>query len=212
MMHKLVYLNEAQGAQEFLQRAAWSDADGVEVDITGMNEDEFLVLKDRLATAPVATKSLHYERTNTIALQEWELYRSQLEMMVSRANDLNCTTLSVHPPRVEIETTNTLRDLEQFVRKVDEFAADADMEICFELTGFMKDPQLINIAFQHLDDPALGVMIDLESLVDGINPVQYLEKLDVDIHKVRFPMSLDRMDEEMPLAQHGTAIVASRLE
>lgn len=207
-----MYLNESEGANEFLQRTAWSTADGVEVDITGMNEDEFLILKEQLLRAPVATKSLHYERTNMISLQEWELYKSQLQMMVKRAKELNCTTLSVHPPKVERETTNTMRDLEEFVEQVDTFADEADVKICFELTGFMKDPQMINIAFQDLENPALGVMIDLDSLVDGINPLQYLEKLDVDIHKVRFPMSLQNMDDQLPLAQHGMAVVASSLE
>ncbi len=211
-MHRLVYLDEVTGSDEFLQRAAWSDADGIEVDLTAMDEDEFLVLKDRLQSAPVATMSLHYERTNTISLQEWGLYKSQLEMLVERADKLNCTTLSVHPPKVERETTNTMKDLEEFVQNVDQFAEEANIEICFELTGFMKDPQLINTAFSDLDGPSLGVMIDLDSVIDGIDPLRILQKLDVDIHKVRFPLSLEKMDEQMPIAQHGTAIVASSLD
>lgn len=211
-MERLVYLDRAEEIDEFLERAAWTDIDGLEVDITDMNEEEFMFLKKQLLGSSVATKSLHYERTNTISLQEWELYESQLEMLVSRARDLNCTTLSVHPPRVEKETTNTMKDLEEFVGKVDAFAEEAQVKICFELTGFMKDPQLINIAFTSLDKPDLGVMIDLDTLVDGIDPVQILEKVDVDIHKVRFPLSLENMDEKMPLAQHGMSVVATSLE
>lgn len=211
-MDRLVYLNHVDGIEQFLERAAWHGVDGVEVDMTNMSEEEFMLAKGYLRNAVTPTKSMHYERTNTISLQEWDLFESQLQMLVTRAGELRCATVSIHPPKVEKETSNTMKDLKEFVQKVDAYAAAADVKLCFELTGFMKDPQLINIAFEDLEDPSLGVMIDLESIIDGINPLQILQKLDVEIHKVRFPLSLQRVDEHVDLAADEMTVVATSLE
>lgn len=211
-MERLVYLNQATGAEEFLERAIWSSVDGVEVDITDMSEDEYLTVQELLVNSPLATRSLHYERTNTISLKEWDLFESQLEMLIERAKKLGCGIVSVHPPKVERDTANTLKDLEAFVEQVDAFASTSNVRICFELTGFMKDPQMMNIAFANLDSPSLGVMIDLESLVDGVDPLFILQKLDVDIHKIRMPLTVDRIEEHIDVEQEDMAVVATSLE
>lgn len=211
-MEKLVYLNRVDGVESFLERAAWSDVDGLEVDISEMSEGEYIFLKEQLLDAPVSTSSIHYERTSTISLKEWPLFKSQLEMLVERAQELGCSVLSVHPPRVEKETANTMKDLKEFVANVDAYAAAANLNVCFELTGFMKDPQLINIAFEDLETPSLGVMIDLETMIDGVDPLQILQKLDVDIYKVRFPLSIQQMEEDSTLAQSGMAVVGTSLD
>lgn len=211
-MEKLVYLDQADGIADFLAHASWRNLDGIEVDLTDMSEDDYAVLEEHLVSSAIPVKSLHYERTNTVSLQEWELFKSQLEMLVRRANQFGCDILSVHPPKVERESASTMKELQEFMAQVDAFAAAADVEICFELTGFMKDPQLINTGFAELTDPALGVMVDLESLVDGIDPLSVLEKLDVKIHKVRFPMSVQHMDEHVEQIGNDVAAVATSLD
>lgn len=211
-MDQLVHLSSSDGIEEFLERAAWHGVDGIEADISGMTEEEYILVKGYLRNCVVPTQSLHYERTSTISLKEWDLFRSQLEMLVERAEELNCGMLSVHPPRVEKETSNTMKDLQEFIQQVDDYAAAADVELCFELTGFMKDPQMINAGFEHLNDPSLGVMIDLDQLTDGVNPLHILQKLDVNIHKVRFPVSLQRMEDDFNLGTDDVAVVASSIE
>lgn len=211
-MDKLVYLDHVENVGDFLEHAAWLGVDGVEVDITEMTEAEYTIAKNHLLDSNVQAKSIHYGRTNTVSLKEPELFHSQLDMLVERANQLNCDILSVHPPRVEKETANTMRDLQQFVKQVDEYAAAADLNISFELTGFMKDPQLINVAFADLDNPSIGVMVDLGALVDGVDPLSILQKVDVDIHKVRVPLSVKNMNEQVGELQEGMAVVATSLE
>ncbi len=207
-----MYLDSTDGIEQFLEQAAWHGVDGIEADISDMTEEEYLLVKGYLRNSVVPTQSLHYERTGTVSMKEWELFRSQLEMLVERSDELHCDTLSVHPPRVEKETSNTLKDLQDFVHHVDSYAAAANVQLCFELTGFMKDPQLINTAFEGLTDPALGVMIDLDALTDGVNPLHILQKLDVDIHKVRFPLPLQHMDDEFNLGSDDLAVVARSIE
>ncbi len=211
-MERLVYLNTVDGIEQFLERAAWHGVDGIEVDITDMSEEDYILAKGYLRNCVIPTESMHYERTGTISLKEWELFKSQLEMMVERADELNCDTLSVHPPRVEKETSNTVKDLQEFIEQVDAYAAAADIKLCFELTGFMKDPQMINAGFDSLEDPDLGVMIDLDAITAGVNPLSILQKLDVEIHKVRFPVPLKRMEDEFNLGSDNVAVVAASIE
>lgn len=207
-----MHVDRLDGIESFLERAAWHGVDGLEVDLTELSQQEYILLKEYLQEADVPTRSLHYARTQTVALQEWKLFKSQLSMLVTRAQDLDCNILSVHPPKVEIETSHTLRDLQQFMEQVDAYADACDVQLCFALAGFMKDPQLINIAFEQLSDPSLGVLIDLDALVAGIDPLQILEKLDVQIHKVRFPMSVAQMEEYVDeMADTGAAAVAQSL-
>ncbi len=210
-METVVRRDTSEGLEEFLDRAGWYHLDGIELDLSGMSEADYQRAAGVLSNAALPVRSVHYDRTGTVSLQERELFRSQLEMVVGRADDLGCDLISVHPPEAEVGETHTVRDLQGFLADVDRFAADQDVQICFELTGFMTDPEMVNIGFAELAEPNIGAMADVADMVDGIDPTTILAKVAVGLWKVKVPMPAAAIGSELDLPG-DVVVVADGLE
>lgn len=195
----MVRLAEADRVEEFLDRAGWYRIDGVELDLSGMAEADYHRAAAVLGNTELPVRSLHYDRTGTVSLQEWELFRSQLDMVVRKADEIGCDLISVHPPEAEVNESHTVRDLQEFLANVDSYAARQDVRICFELTGFMTDPEMLNVGFADLDDPHMGAMVDLAHRVDGIDPVTLLNRVAVGLWKVKVPVAAVDIGAELDL-------------
>ncbi|MFB6294901.1 MAG: hypothetical protein ABEI97_04025 [Candidatus Nanohaloarchaea archaeon] len=206
-METLVRLGTVDGVNEVLETVAWHQH-GVEIDMTGLDEEEYRAVAGAAEGSTAAVRSLHYGRTGTVSLQEWELFRGQLDQLVERADRFGCSVVSVAPPRAEIDESNTVSDLQQFMEDADAYAADAELEICFLLDGFMHDPEMMNTAFDRLQEPSLGVMVDLELLVDGMDPLPILEKIDVAVRKLRLPVPVDEVGAHLADVSDDVMVIA----
>lgn len=209
-MQRLVSLDQAGDVDRFLQRARWSGADGIELDLTAVDEEGYQRLRNELERTPV--NSLHYGRTDTVALTEQDLFTHQIDVVVERAQELGAEVVSIHPPYVEIETSNTVRDVQHFLKDVNAYAADLPVELCLTVTGFLTHPKLVNTAFDLVDEPHIGVMVDLGALQDGVDPAPILDQLSVDIRKLRMPLSLEEMEAELERFPDGIVAVAATIE
>lgn len=193
--------------EERLEAASWHGC-GVELDMAGLDEDAYRDVSGTLARQSVPVRTIHYRRTSTVSLQERELFQTELDRLVERAEQFDCSVLSVEPPRAAINEAHTVRDLQKFMAAADSYAADADLEICFLLDGFLKDPELMNTAFEQLENPSLSVMVDLERIVHGVDPLDILAKIDVDIRKVRLPVPVDEISEHLGTVGGDLMVVA----
>ncbi len=211
-MERLVYLGDAAAARDVLDRAAWRGVDGVELDLTAVDDDGFDRIRDAVRDAAVTVRSVHDGRTRTVGLQEWALFRSHLDRVAERARELGASSLSVHPPHVEVGSAHTVRDVQEFMGDVDADAAGHDLEVWFALDGFLLDPELVRLAFDRLDDPAIGVMVDLGARVDGVDPVPLLEKLDARLRKVRAAGTVDEMEQELAPVDGEIVAVAEHID
>lgn len=208
-METLVRLGQAEGLDEFLETASWHSS-GIEVDLTGMDEDRYREVAEELESGPIPVKSLHYGRTDTVSLQEWDLFSSQLDMVADRAARFSSSVISVAPPRAEINESHTVRDLQEFMAEADRYCKQADLEVCFLLDGFMKDPEMMNIAFEELESPSLAVMVDLSLIAAGVNPLPILEKIDVGVRKIRLPVPVGEVGEHLGDLESDVLVVADR--
>lgn len=208
-METLVRLDDAEDVDGFLEAVSWHHC-AIELDLTGLDEAAYRTVAAALDDHPAPVKSVHYGRTATVSLQEWELFRSQLDTVTERAERFDCGVVSVAPPRAEINESHTVRDLQEFMVEANAYAVEADLDLCFLLDGFMKDPEMMNTAFGDLESPSLGVMVDLSRIVDGVNPLPILEKIDVAIRKVRLPVPLDEVDQHIGELSGDMLVVAER--
>ncbi|MDY6766545.1 MAG: hypothetical protein SVW77_04200 [Candidatus Nanohaloarchaea archaeon] len=206
-METLVRLGTVDGVNEVLETVAWHQH-GVEIDMTGLDEEEYREVADAAADSAAGVRSLHYGRTGTVSLQEWDLFRGQLDQLVERADRFGCSVVSVAPPAAEIDASHTVSDLHGFMERADRYADAADLEICFLLDGFMHDPEMMNTAFDRLQEPSLGVMVDLELLVDGMDPLPILEKIDVAVRKLRLPVPVGEVGEHLSGVEGDVMVVA----
>ncbi|MDY6766414.1 MAG: hypothetical protein SVW77_03525 [Candidatus Nanohaloarchaea archaeon] len=206
-METLVRVGTAEGVDEILETVAWHQH-GIEIDMTGLDEASYRSVADAAEASAAAVRSLHYGRTGTVSLQEWTVFRGQLDQVTDRADRFGCSVVSVAPPQAEIDESHTVRDLQAFMEEADDYAAAADMELCFLLDGFMHDPEMMNTAFERLADPSLGVMVDLALLVDGMDPLPILEKLDVEVRKLRLPVPVDEVGEHLSEVSGDVMVVA----
>ncbi|MDY6761992.1 MAG: hypothetical protein SVY41_03010 [Candidatus Nanohaloarchaea archaeon] len=206
-METLVRVDTAEQVDEVLETVAWH-GHGVELDMTGLDEQEYRAVADAAEASAAGVRSLHFGRTGSVSLQEWELFRGQLNQVVERADRFGCSVVSVAPPQAEIDESHTVSDLQQFMEEADRYAGDSDMEICFLLDGFMHDPEMMNTAFDRLQEPSLGVMVDLALLVDGMDPLPILEKIDVQVRKLRLPVPVTEVGEHLGDVSGDVMVVA----
>ncbi|MDY6770035.1 MAG: hypothetical protein SVU88_03610 [Candidatus Nanohaloarchaea archaeon] len=206
-MEALIRVGAADGIDDVLETASWHDC-GVELDLTGLDADGERAVTAALDGGPVPVRSIHYGRTATVSLQEWELFASQLDRVVATAERFGCGQVSVAPPRAEVNESHTVRDLQEFMAQADAYAGDADLTVCFLLDGFMGDPEMMNTAFAELADPSLAAMVDLARLADGVNPVPILEKMDVAVRKLRLPVPVDEVGEHLGALDRDVTVVA----
>lgn len=212
-METVVRLDTADGLEEFLARAGWYDVAGIELDLTTMSEADYQKAAGILTGQGIPVKGLHYGRTETVSLQEWDLFQSQLEMVVERAAELGCEVVSVHPPHAEVNETHTMRDLQAFFHEAEAYAAGLDIDLCFELTGVLKDPEMLNTGAAELERDAIGAMVDLGTVVEGIDPVSILEKVDMELRAVAVPRTVAEMVEDgLPELGGDVMVVAAGLD
>lgn len=203
-------LRETDELGDFLEKASWHSS-GIELDITDMGEDEYREMALELEKGSLPVRSLHYGRTENVSMQEWELFESQLEKVKERAEKLGCQVISVAPPRAEVNESHTVKDLQDFMEEADSYARSADLELCFLMDGFMKDPEMVNTAFRDLDSPSIGVMVDLSRIVDGLDPVTLLQKMDVQVRKIILPVPLEEIGEHLGEMDDEIMVVAERI-
>lgn len=212
-METVVRLDAAEGIEEFLARAGWYDIDGIELDLTAMSEADYQQAAATLTSQGIPVRSLHYGRTETVSLQEWDLFESQLEMVVERAAELGCEVVSVHPPHAEVNETHTMRDLQAFFHEAETYAAGLDVDLCFELTGVLKDPEMLNTGAAELEQGTVGAMVDLGAVVDGIDPVSILEKVEMELRAVAVPRTVAEMAEDgLPELGGDVMVVAAGID
>ncbi|MFB6076715.1 MAG: sugar phosphate isomerase/epimerase family protein [Candidatus Nanohaloarchaea archaeon] len=188
------------------------DLDGIDLDVSGMSAAAYGRAADRIEERRVAVAGMHYGRTDSVSLQEWDLFRSQLDRVVDRADRFGAAVVSVHPPAAEINETHTVRDLQRFMGSVDDYVADTDVDLCVRLTGFMQDPEMLNLGLERLHRPSLAAMVDLQDLAAGVDPVDILRKFDVPVRKLRVPLTVAEMDEEVGSLPGDVMVVAEHPE
>ncbi|MFB6265513.1 MAG: hypothetical protein ABEI07_00335 [Candidatus Nanohaloarchaea archaeon] len=206
-METLVRLGRVEGVDRFLEELSWHDA-GIDLDLTDLEEEEYRELREKLGESPVPVRSLHYGRTSNVSLQEWELFESQLELVTERAEKFGCSVVSVAPPKAEIGESHTLRDLQEFMENADSYAEESDLELCFLLDDFLCNPETMNTAFQEIQGASLGVMVDVTRTVDGFDPVDLLEKLDVEVRKLYLPVPVSEVGEHLGEVEGEVMVVA----
>lgn len=210
VMEKLVRLDGAERVGEFLEVVSRHSC-GIELDMTGMDEEEYAEVAAALDGSHVNVGSFHYGRTSTVSLQEWQLFESQLDLVVERAKRFECSVVSVAPPRAEINESHTVRDLQDFMAEADLYCKNAELEVCFLLDGFMKDPEMMNTALAGLESPSIGVMVDLSLLVNGVDPIQIMDRIDVRMRKLRMPVPAGELDEHLGDVESDVIVVAERI-
>lgn len=207
-MEILVGVDRAEGLDERLERAAWAGVDGIELDITDLDEAEYRSVRDAVERHALPVRSIHYGRTETVSLTEWDLFRSQLDMLVDRAARFDCRTISVHPPELERETSNTVRDLQRFLVEMADYVDGVEPEICFQLAGFLKDPEMVNHGFAEVEG-GVGVMVDFGTVLDGVDPMDLLEKMDVPVRKLKAPVEAGEMEAMLDGVHEDVTAVAT---
>lgn len=193
-MDKLVYVPPGADHGDVLRRAREHAVDGVEIDVTGFSDDAFDRVAGVVENEGVAVRSLHDDRPGTIAIGEQELFMTHLDTLLGWAERIGADHVSVHPPRVAVGEAHTVRDVEQFLSRINAHVDGNDVGFGFALDGFLREPELINTAFQEAETGSIGLTVDLSRFVDGIDPAAIVEKLAVPVQKMRIPVRFHQLD------------------
>lgn len=209
-MEKLVHVPPGDAYGDVLRRARERGADGVELDVTGFADDRFEAVRDAAANEGVAVRSLHDDRARSISIAEEDLFLAHVEELLDWAEDLGAEHISVHPPRVEVGESHTVRDVERFLSTVNGAVDGRRAGFGFAVDGFLREPELINTAFRAADTGAIEVAVDLSRFVDGIDPAAIVERLAVPVQKMRVPVPFHQLEAVVGDAE-GMHVVAERV-
>lgn len=209
-METLARIDGSGELDRVVERVSWYGVDGLEVDLTEVGEEGYRQLREEVAGHSVPVRSIHYGRTESVSLQEWELFSSQLDFIIERAEHLGCDCVSVHPPRAEIHEAHTARDLQTFIESAEAFVQRTAFNVSFLVDGFLKEPELVNTGFQSVDAASIGITIDISRISPAADPVSIIEAIQADIHKIVVPYSIEHLEEEIGPIDRDVQVVAEQ--
>lgn len=211
-MDVLVRLDDSEELEDFLARASWYGVDGLEIDLSSLDDESYGEVVQAVEEEGFPVRSVHYGGTSRIPLQDWEGFDKELSRVLERADEMGAESVSVSPPGAGSSESNTVRDFQRFVEKVEGKAEEASLEICFLLEGFMKDSDVLDSALERLEESEIGVMVDIDRIPEGINPEVVLENVEVPVWKVLVPMTVQETRESLEDVEAEVLAVAEFLD